>query len=171
MYNDGNGNFTIDRRFGVEKIVSPWPTVNGVGTAAASPTIELIDVNNDGQADLVVGGYSSFYRGNLVLLNNKGRFDNIAYDIRIPVNLASIDIVYAKPNLYFYGLTNYGASADDYIAVYRYNTVTRSLDIMYNSNGRKWPDANIPIDFIWIMPYNGYLVPFSNKYTDVKIPM
>ena len=178
LSNDGKGNFTTQRDYSsieisMPSIVSYSPLVYSsvyINKTNAF-TMELVDVNGDGNPDLIFGTTDDMFFPSRVYLNRNNRFNIV--DAIIPINISNfwaIDIVVSNSNIYFYGLKNYNTTYDS-INIYKYNFSTGAGSVIYNSNGRRWLNANIEIDWVWMFPYNGNLVPLSDLYTGVSIPM
>jgi hypothetical protein len=171
LINDGDGNFKVEKKY--RNIREFIPKIDGGDTASASVfTLELIDINSDGFPDLVLATQDSSMRDNLVLLNRNGLFFDIDYQIRIPMSkFWVIDMVAIGSTLYFYGSPNYIANPTvDFLYIYKFDVSSNFGEFIYNSNGRQWPEANVPIDFVWIMLNNGNIVPVSDAYTSVAVP-
>ena len=142
-----------------------------VDDAVIDEMIKIADVNGDGNPDLIFGTTDDMFFPSRVYLNRNNRFNIV--DAIIPINISNfwaIDIVVSNSNIYFYGLKNYNTTYDS-INIYKYNFSTGAGSVIYNSNGRRWLNANIEIDWVWMFPYNGNLVPLSDLYTGVSIPM
>ena len=177
LINDGHGNFTVNRNYTniITTIAALDPSVPG-GVSnwfakTSSFSMELVDVDGDGQPDLIFGTSDDLHFPSRVFINKNGRFDEITTSIRTGIpGFWAIDILVKDKNIYLYGVANYNTTYD-YVAVYKYNLTTGIGGIIYNSNGKQWPNGNSPQDLIWIMPYNGYIVPYSAAYDGVKVQM
>ncbi len=175
LLNDGKGNFTVQRNY---TKVLPELLTNGQGVNARTNTwtMELVDVNNDGQADLIIGSVFD-YGGtwgvpypSRVILNHNGVFDEIAFLINVDLfQFCALDIVVKDRNIYLYGPIN-NEVAYVSLLVYKYNMDTKVGSKIYDSNGTQWPNASISNDFVWVMPYNGNIVPYDAAF-GIAIPM
>jgi hypothetical protein len=150
-------------------VVTYNPLVFSLGGGKTNTfTMELVDINGDDKPDLIFGTSNDIAFPSRVYLNRNNRFDIV--DALIPIGVQgfwAIDIVVKDSIIYFYGLKNYY----DTINIYKYNFQTKTGSIIYDSNGKRWPNANIDIDWVWMIPYNGNLVPLSDAYTGVSVPM
>lgn len=179
LSNDGKGNFTVQRNYtgvniSMPSVVSYNPLVFSVGAGRTGTfTMELVDVNGDEKPDLIFGTSDEFSYPSRVYLNRNNRFDTV--DILIPTGIKNfwvIDIITKDSILYFYGSPNYIANpAIDFLYIYKYNISNKFGEIIYNSNGKKWPNSINEIDWGMMMPYKGNLVPLSDAYTGVSVPM
>lgn len=177
LQNDGKGNFSVQRNFtGVNVAMPAVVSYNPLVFSFFAPktgtfTMELVDVNGDGKPDLIFGTSDDLHYPSRVYLNRNNRFDQV--DAYIPVGISgfwAIDIVVKDSYIYFYGLKNYNSTYDT-INIYKYNFLAKTGSIIYDSNGKRWPNAIIDIDWVWMTPYNGNLVPLSDAYTGVSVPM
>jgi len=174
LSNDGKGNFAVQRNYAgintsMPSVASYNPLTFALGGGKTNTfTMELVDVNGDEKPDLIFGTSDDLMFPSRVYLNRNNRFDTV--DALIPIGVQgfwAIDIVVEDSFIYFYGLKNYY----DTINVYKYDFNKKAGSIIYDSNGKRWPNANIDIDWVWMIPYNGNLVPLSDAYTGVTVPM
>lgn len=176
LFNDGRGNFTVQRNY--LGVIASMPTLLPDGSPAygwvaktSAPTMELVDVNGDGQVDLILGSGMEPYIAHRIFLNNNGRFASEPIWFRTGItNFWALDIIVNDGFVYLYGIQNYNTTYDD-IVVYRYDLKNKLGSVIYHSYGKQWPDANIPFDFVWMMPHNGNIVPVSDAYTGVAVPI
>ena len=97
-------------------------------------------------------------------------FDEIAFMISTGIpQFTALDIVVKGRNIYLYGPVNNGIAYLS-LLVYKYNMDTKIGAKIYDSNGTQWPNASISNDFVWVMPYDGNIVPYDAAF-GVAIPM
>lgn len=170
LVNDGKGNFTVNRNYdGVPLTMTA--VVANYTVKTATPSMELVDVNGDGKPDLILGTGIDREFPTSIYLNRNNRFEYI--DVRMPTGIEgywSLDMVVRNSKVYLYGIKNYATTFDE-ISIYRYDLLTRSGEVIYNSKGMRWPSAPTPHDWVWIMPYNGNIVPLTDSITGVSVPM
>jgi hypothetical protein len=178
LFNDGRGNFTVQRNY--LGVIASMPTLLPDGSPAygwvvktGAPTMELVDVNGDGQVDLILGSGMDPYVPHRIFLNNNGSFSSEPIWFRTGIaNFAALDIIVNDGFVYIYGMDNYDISLQDKSSmyVYKYNIKTNTGTIIYNSNVARWPQSSSPHDFIWMTPYNGSLFPLDSLHDGVAVP-
>jgi hypothetical protein len=186
MTNDGTGHFTIaqDSTFQVvprQTFTMRLPNGNMYDDNGIMANMELVDINNDGKADLIAGSAADGNDNHIphwILLNNgNGTFSNYAsFTTGIP-HFWSLDIIVANNNVYMYGVSVDQTKANvnagfQYMVVVKYDLTSRAVSTIWNSNGHLWSNEvpSQPHDFNWLMPYNNALVPYNAAY-GVAIPM
>jgi hypothetical protein len=157
---DGKGGFTpiYDSQF-------VFPEADSINGYYAYFSLELLDIDGDGKLDLYLGN-GDWYPGYILKGNGKGKFPTVITKLNLtnPSNDKRYhynDIVFVDGHLYLMANKAWDSYRNE---VRKYNISDGSYTVIYSGITKDMGWFN---DFIFMMPYNGTLVPYNSMYNVV----